>query len=141
MSIKFNVKTRIVFNGKEYGSPEELPENVREAYEKAMAGKSAVQLSAGANVKVVFNGKQYKSVDAMPPEERKLYEDAMALVDKENTFPQGEPSPAVEISSPDAAPFTPGSASPANRKLLVLIAAGAAAVILFVLIKVLMAGR
>ena len=37
MNFKFDVKTRVVFNGKEYGSPEELPENVKEAFEKATA--------------------------------------------------------------------------------------------------------
>ena len=139
MSVKFNVKTRIVFNGKEYGSPEELPENVREAYEKAMGAANREQLSPGVHVNLTFNGKKYESVEAMPPEERKLYEDAMALVGKEQGLPQGQFPPAREISSPDAAPITPGGAAAANKKLLVFLVLAAGLVILFILLKVIAA--
>ena len=37
MAMKVSVKTRIVVNGEEYGSVEELPPEVRAIYEKAMA--------------------------------------------------------------------------------------------------------
>src|SRR5437867_7089876 len=39
VNVKANVRTRIVVNGKEYGSVAELPPGVRSAYERALAGK------------------------------------------------------------------------------------------------------
>lgn len=53
---------------------EELPPEVRAAYEKAMA-------TGGASVstKIVFNGRQYASLGQMPTAERQLYEDALKL--------------------------------------------------------------
>jgi len=38
VNVKANVRTRIVVNGKEYGSVAELPPGVRSAYERALAG-------------------------------------------------------------------------------------------------------
>ena len=77
MSIKISFKSRIVVNGHEYGSPEELPESLREAYQKARATTS----SAGGS-KIVFNGQEYDSVESMPDDARRLYELAMEAVKK-----------------------------------------------------------
>ena len=40
MSIKINITRKIVINGREYGSAEEMPEDLRRTYEKIM-GTSA----------------------------------------------------------------------------------------------------
>jgi hypothetical protein len=72
--MKINVKTKIKYKGQEYSSVEELPPEVRAAYEKAMA-------TGGASVstKIVFNGQEYASLDQMPAAERQFYEDALRL--------------------------------------------------------------
>lgn len=70
-----NVKTRIKYKGQEYSSVEELPPEVRAAYEKAMADGGVT----GAGTRIVFNGKECGSLEQMPSAERRLYEDAMKL--------------------------------------------------------------
>ncbi len=71
MGIKVNVRWKFKVNGKEYGSVEEMPGDIREAYEKA---KGTSRIAAG---KVVFNGQEYESVDAMPIEVRRVYDKVM----------------------------------------------------------------
>ena len=72
--MKIDVKTKIKYQGQEYSSVEDLPPEVRAAYEKAMA-------TGGVSVsrKTVFNGQEYASLDQMPAAERQLYEDALKL--------------------------------------------------------------
>ena len=72
--MKINVKTRIKYKGQEYSSVEELPPEVRAAYEKAMATGGA-----SFNTKIVFNGQEYASLDQMPAAQRQLYEVALKL--------------------------------------------------------------
>jgi hypothetical protein len=72
--MKINVKTKIKYKGQEYSSVEELPPEVRAAYEKAMATRGA-----SVSTKIVFNGQEYASLDQMPAAERQLYEDALKL--------------------------------------------------------------
>ena len=123
MTVKVSVKGRFVYNGKAYGSLEELPENVREAYEKAMAGSaSGVPGSApAATLKIVFNGTEYESLDAMPADQRRLYENAIAAVRAGHFLGAGgstlqggrgaEQGAGTVPSSPiTAAPIEPGGA-------------------------------
>jgi hypothetical protein len=72
--MKINVKTRIKYKGQEYSSVEELPPEVRAAYDKAMATGGA-----SFNTKIVFNGQEYASLDQMPAAQRQLYEVALKL--------------------------------------------------------------
>ena len=68
MGVKVNVKWKFKVGGKEYASVDELPENIREAYERAMAAKADGRSldTPGADTKIVFNGKEYGSVEEMP---------------------------------------------------------------------------
>jgi hypothetical protein len=75
MKITFNISRKIVVNGKEYGSVEEMPEKARRVFEQAQ-GKGGLQVDAG--VKVSVNNQTLKSVEELPPELRKLYDHAMA---------------------------------------------------------------
>jgi len=80
MDVKFNVKYKFKVNGKEYGSLEEMPAPIREAYEKTVAnskGMERVNISSG---KIVFNGQEYESVDSMPADIRQMYETIMTTV-------------------------------------------------------------
>jgi len=68
-------------NGHEYGSAEELPEDLRQAYERAMSAGSGP-----SKVKIVFNGNEYGSVDEMSSDVRRTYEGALAAVKTEFPF-------------------------------------------------------
>ena len=72
--MKIDVKTKIKHKGQEYSSVEELPPEVRAAYEKAMA-----MGDASVSTKIVFNGQEYASLDQMPAAQRQLYEVALKL--------------------------------------------------------------
>lgn len=77
MSININIKRTIKVNGKEYSSTDEMPPEVREIFQKAMAANtgSSQQLSATVTrTKIFFNGKEYESIDKMPQDVRRLYE-------------------------------------------------------------------
>ncbi len=83
---------RIVFNGQEYSSVEEMPVDVRREYEK-IAGlledrdrdgiPDIVQRLGGSQqitvtqTRIVYDGKAYNSVDELPPEARQKYEQAL----------------------------------------------------------------
>lgn len=93
MMVRVVVNQKFIVNGREYGSVEELPADVRQAYERAMAavphGNAAGAAEAAprevrtvVNSKIVFNGQEYSSVDAMPPEVRSVYEGLMSTFDK-----------------------------------------------------------
>ncbi len=119
MGISVTVKRRIVYNGKTYDSPEELPENVRQAYARAMADPAA----SSSTPKVVFNGTEYDGLDAMPPEVRALYESAVGAVEsgrppQRTVTPAAAPSPA----SVSAAPIEPGSANPRSLRAALVAA-------------------
>jgi hypothetical protein len=81
MNIKFktNVKTVIRYKGQEYSTADQLPAEVRSAYEVAFA--KGIAAIPGAKQQIVFNGQHFASADEMPPAEKKLYEDAMGLVE------------------------------------------------------------
>jgi len=75
-----NISTRITVNGHSYHSVDEMPPEVREQYERAMAmlkgGGGAPDASAAVtsvvNESIVYNGHRYKSRDELPPEVRAL---------------------------------------------------------------------
>jgi len=114
MTIKVSVKGRFVYNGKAYGSLEELPEHVREAYANATTGGSGGEAEAagGGRVKVLFNGTEYESLEAMPPEVRRLYEDALVALRSGHLPAGGGPAQAVRGARQEgpltAAPIEPG---------------------------------
>ena len=68
MGIKVNVQWKFKVNGKEYTSVEEMPANLREAYERAKG------TSRMAGAKVIFNGREYENVEAMPPDVRLVFD-------------------------------------------------------------------
>jgi len=83
VKVNFNVKYKFKVNGKEYGSLEEMPDNIREAYEKTVADQGGLEqgnISSVTPGKITFNGQDYAGVDAMPPDIRQLYETVMKTV-------------------------------------------------------------
>jgi hypothetical protein len=86
--------TKIVFNGTEYSSVEEMPPDVRQAYEQMMGifldknqnglpdaweGMIAAHSDAAFNA-IQFDGLTYTNLDQMPPEARQAYERAMSAL-------------------------------------------------------------
>jgi len=72
---------RVVFNGREYSSVEEMPPDVRGVYEDAMASVAALDKAGGSGgshvritTRLVVNGKEYSSVHEMPPLIRAAFE-------------------------------------------------------------------
>ena len=80
MDVKFNVKYKFKVNGKEYGSLEEMPAPIREAYEKAVANSKGIEHGNISQGKVIFNGQEYENVDAMPADIRQMYDTIMKTV-------------------------------------------------------------
>ncbi len=77
MKVNVNIKRTFKINGKEYNSLEEMPDNLRDAFKKAMGAQAdpGHQIDpATARTKIVFNDAEYESLDAMPPDVRRLYE-------------------------------------------------------------------
>ena len=107
INFKINVKRKVIINGVEYGSPEELPPELRAAYEKALAAKNRVDFSASLatvlktnhTAKITVNGRAYDNLEAMPEDDRKLYTQAMGAV-------RAESAPDTETG---ALPVTPRS--------------------------------
>jgi hypothetical protein len=133
MGVKITVKKRIVVNGVEYGSPEEMPPDLRAAWERAAAGQG-VHVSG----KVTFNGRTYDAPEAMPPEVRKLCEDALAAAGDAapGSAPvlSQEPPPPAPVNLPSdvagySAPIVPGASG--VRKWL--LAAAGLGLLLFLL--------
>jgi len=115
------MSVKIVFNGTEYDGVENMPPDVRRAYETALeslgkaGGETLASLlkdgsgggaggAGGARIKATFreivvNGKKYDSLDEMPPDIRQSYEEAMAsLAPDESAAPpsRGTPPPLLE---------------------------------------------
>src|SRR2546425_2227630 len=91
-----SMATRIIFKGQEYASVEAMPEQVRQAYQQALAQLAdadhngipdILERGATANVigiqhsSITVNGQTYTSVGEMPAAVRWLYEQAMGQVD------------------------------------------------------------
>lgn len=73
---------KVVFNGKEYGSVEEMPADARAVYDKAVtslsgSGTGGVQLNVKTKTRLVVNGKEYGSLAEVPQDMRALYDLAM----------------------------------------------------------------
>jgi hypothetical protein len=85
---------KIVFNGREYGDPAEMPETVRREYDQALAvfddanrnGIPDVLENAGKNIVTIqqssfsINGKSFDNPADLPPWARALYDQAIGAI-------------------------------------------------------------
>lgn len=113
MSTTITVKTKFRINGQEYASVDDMPAEVRQAYERAMStlGQTGgpVHISP-VSTKVVFNGQGYASADQMPADVRRLYDDVMATLDTQRASAAAAASPA------SAAPWQSGASRVVARE-------------------------
>ena len=84
MNVNINIKHKLIVNGKEYGSLDELPQDLRQAYERALAAKGPAM---AAQAKIVFQGKEYASAEEMPEDLRQLYRLAIAAATRDASLP------------------------------------------------------
>jgi hypothetical protein len=91
MKVNFNVKRKFIVNGKEYASVEEMPPELREAYEKAVRSGAGVRIEkphVSVEGKIVFNGQEYRSLESMPEEVRRVYRSVMKSVETGEASPE-----------------------------------------------------
>ena len=81
-------KTNIQFNGREYANADEMPSDVRAAYDRAVDDMgilhSGARLAAKLNAKIIINGSEFNNAGEMSVDDRHLYHEAL-----EALFPPG----------------------------------------------------
>ena len=89
-------KTNIRFNGREYANADEMPSDVRAAYDRAVDDvgllHSGARLAAKLNAKIIVNGSEFNNAGEMSVDDRHLYHEAL-----EALFP---PDIAVSATEP-----------------------------------------
>ncbi len=92
--VNVNVKRKFKIGGREYNSVDEMPADIRETFEKAMASRTDSghkEKSALIRTKINFNGTEYDSIDAMPKGVRELYETVLKAAET------GSVPPGIDI--------------------------------------------
>ena len=74
-------KTNIRFNGREYANANEVPSNVRAAYDRVADETaelhSGARLAAKLNAKIIVNGSEFNNAGEMSVDDRHLYHEAL----------------------------------------------------------------
>ena len=74
-------KTNIRFNGREYANADEMPSDVRAAYDRAVDDlgllHSGARLAAKLNAKIIVNGNEFSNAGEMSVDDRHLYHEAL----------------------------------------------------------------
>lgn len=86
MAVKVDITRKFVVNGQEYGSIDELPQEVREAIRASLSSGKVIDMKKRSSID--FNGREYRSASEMPPSERSIYEHAMRLAGSEGLDPK-----------------------------------------------------
>jgi len=137
------VSLKIVFNGKEYDSVEQMPPDVRKEYEVALetlrksGGEEILTVLqrdmgvSGTHIKatvreIVVNGKKYDSVAAMPPDVRRVYEQALARVAPGGAAVGPPVAPAARAIRPPPIPDDADAPGSGLWRVVLWIVAGAA---------------
>jgi len=113
MNVNVNVKRKFKINGKEYNSIEDMPPDIRNAFEKAMAsqtGSSHQANPATMQTKTIFNGTEYQSIDAMPQDVRQSYEKVLKAAEIGN-------APANIITTGDISDMLTGHKTYGNTNM------------------------
>ena len=74
-------KTNIRFNGREYANADEMPSDVRAAYDRAVDDMaplhSGARLAAKLKAKIIVNGTEFNHPGEMSVDDRHLYHEAL----------------------------------------------------------------
>ena len=94
-------KTNIRFNGREYANADEMPSDVRAAYDRAVDDvamlHSGARLAANLNAKIIVKGNEFNNAGEMSVDDRHLYHEAL-----EALFPPDIAYPHVRQVRPTA---------------------------------------
>jgi hypothetical protein len=81
LSVNTRTKTNIRFNGREYANADEMPSDVRAAYDRAVDEMpplhSGARLAAKLNAKIIVNGSEFNNAGEMSVDDRHLYHEAL----------------------------------------------------------------
>ena len=81
LSVNARTKTNIRFNGREYANADEMPSDVRAAYDRAVDKMpplhSGARLAAKLNAKIIVNGNEFNNAGEMSVDDRHLYHEAL----------------------------------------------------------------
>jgi hypothetical protein len=147
LSMKIRFTTNIRSNTQKFSSVDELPPEIREIYERAMASGPSRTGDDGNKLKtftkLVINGREVDPTKAMSEAEQKLYADVIELLKKApatlTTASQSDPTststplPPASSQQPVATPVDTGWLTKEQWKLVlvvVVLAAVALAVVL-----------
>jgi hypothetical protein len=100
-------KTNIRFNGREYANADEMPSDVRAAYDRVRDDMallhSGARLAAKLNAKIIVNGNEFNNAGELSVDDRHLYHEALeALFPPDSGISAGEPS---ETNGEKRSPF------------------------------------
>jgi hypothetical protein len=106
---------KIEFNGYEYASADEMPPDVRVAYERAIhetpALHSGARLAAKLKAKIILNDTEFNHAGEMSVDDRHLYHEALEAV-----FP-----PGIVVSTAEARSVTETRKVTQRKTLLVVL--------------------
>jgi hypothetical protein len=104
--VNARTKTNIRFNGREYANADEMPVDVRAAYDRAVDEMpplhSGARLAAKLNAKIIVDGNEFSNAGEMSVDDRHLYHEAL-----EALFP-----PNIAISAGEAGETNGAKRSP-----------------------------
>jgi hypothetical protein len=79
--VNARTKTNIRFNGREYANADDMPSEVRAAYDRAVdeLGElhSGARLAAKLNAKIIVDGNEFSNAGEMSVDDRHLYHEAL----------------------------------------------------------------
>ena len=115
LSVNARTKTKIQFNGHEYASADEMPVDVRVAYERVIhetpALHSGARLAAKLKAKIIVNDTEFNHAGEMSVDDRHLYHEALEAV-----FP-----PGIAVSATEAPSVTEARKVTQTKMLLVVL--------------------
>jgi len=95
--VNARTKTNIRFNGREYANADEMPSDVRAAYDRTVDDMgtlhSGARLAAKLNAKIIVDGNEFNNAGEMSVDDRHLYHEALeALFPPNIAISAGEPA-------------------------------------------------
>lgn len=167
MEFRKKLNFSITFNGRTFGSADEMPPDVRREYDGVLRNLHGdpdalppggvttetnvqtkvlnIQVRSGPEGrKILFNGREYASPESLPPEGRRVYEKAMAAIQRQDTSQVSRVTEALSeapsgptIVAPYSRPAT-RSDETAGDRILRCVQIGAVVLVVLVLMALLL---
>lgn len=126
MGLNVSAHWKVRINGKEYRALDEVPPELRSAYEQALEAARSARPGQPAT-KISFDGREFESLEAMPPDLRNAYEAVLAALDTGEAFlgPPAAAAPGKPATAPHPSPGTAARAFERRRESPAIIEPGA----------------